>query len=200
MDIISEKVSAPFFSFAYKKQGFTLIELMVAIAVVAILSTIALPRMDSFLVKMRVDNEINEIQRLLLTARNMAINTGKNTTVCPLSSSGACTTNWQNEISVFTNSDNVLATNTSFAAPDEVVKIKSKIKSGDKLQYTQNSIIYTPDGRLLTTSSNFSYCPKDNAEQSRGVSISLSGRSYSSSDTDNDSKDEDRSGNEITCT
>ncbi len=200
MDIISKKKSTSFFYSAKNEQGFTLIELMVAIAVVAILSVIALPRMDSFLVKMRVDNEINEIQRLLLTARNMAINTGKNTTICPLSSSGSCTTNWQNDISVFTNSDNLLATNTSFAAPDELVKIKSKIKSGDKLQYTQNSIIYTPDGRLLTASSNFKFCPKNNADLSRGVSISLSGRSYTSSDTDNDSKDEDRSGNEIVCT
>lgn len=187
------------FSSSNQKRGFTLVEVMVAIAVVAIISAIALPTMSSFLVKMRVDNEISEIQRLLLTARNMAINTGKNTTVCPLSG-GACTTNWHNEISVFTNSDNSLATNNTFAAPDELVKIKDAIRSGDKLQYTQKSIIYTPDGRLLTTSANFSYCPQDNEDYSRGISISLSGRSYISSDTDNDDKDEDRSGDEIVCT
>jgi type IV fimbrial biogenesis protein FimT/type IV fimbrial biogenesis protein FimU len=185
-------------SSARHKRGFTLVEVIVAIAVVAIISAIALPSMSSFLVKMRVDNEISEIQRLLLTARNMAINTGKNTTICPLSG-GACTTNWHNEISVFTNSDNSLATNNNFAAPDELVKIKSEIKSGDKLQYTQKSIIYTPDGRLLTTSATFSYCPKNNADYSRGISISLSGRSYTSSDTDNDDKDEDRAGNDIVC-
>jgi type IV fimbrial biogenesis protein FimT/type IV fimbrial biogenesis protein FimU len=181
------------------QQGFTLIELMVSIAIVAILSTIALPSMGEFLVKMRVDNEISEVQRLLLTARNMAINPGKNTTICPLTS-GACTNNWGNEISVFTNSDNSLATNNSFAAPDELIKVKGEIKSGDKLQYTENSIIYTPDGRLLTTSTNFRYCPKDKTNLSKGISISLSGRSYKSSDTDNDGKDEDSSGNEIICT
>ena len=190
--------SSSSFPVSHHKRGFTLVEVIVAIAVVAIISAIALPSMSSFLVKMRVDNEISEIQRLLLTARNMAINTGKNTTVCPLSG-GACTTNWHNEISVFTNSDNSLATNNNFAAPDELVKIKDGIKSGDKLQYTQQSIIYTPDGRLLTTSANFSYCPKNNADYSRGISISLSGRSYTSSDTDNDDKDEDRAGNDIVC-
>lgn len=183
----------------HQRNGFTLIELMVAIAIVAILSTVALPSMSTFLVQMRVDNEISELQRLLLTARNTAINTGKNTTVCPLSGS-ACTNNWGNEISVFTNSDNTLATNNSYVAPDELVKVKASIKTGDKLQYTQNSVIYTPEGRLLNTSANFRFCPKDKADLSRGISISASGRSYTSSDTDSDSKDEDRSGNEITCT
>ena len=94
---------SPSFSFARIKQGFTLVEVIVAIAVVGILSAIALPSMGDFLVKMRVDNEISEMQRLLLTARNIAINTGKNTTVCPLSGKN-CTSNWQNKISVFTNS------------------------------------------------------------------------------------------------
>jgi len=183
------------------KKGFTLIELMVAIAVVAILSAIALPSMSDFLVRMRVDNEISEMQRLLLTARNMAINTGKNTTICPLSG-GSCSTDstaWQGEISVFTNSDNSLATNNTYAAPDELVKVKSAIKSGDILQFTNTSVIYAPSGRLITALGKFSYCPKDEADRSRGIDVSLSGRSYTSSDTDDDGKDEDRNGNEIVC-
>lgn len=189
---------SPYFLSPRHKQGFTLVELMIAIAVVAILSAIALPSMSNFLVKMRVDNEISEMQRLLLTARNMAINTGKNTTVCPLSS-GVCTTNWQNEISVFTNGVNTLATNNTFAAPDELIKIKDAIKTGDRLQYSQVSVIYTPAGRLITTAASFSYCPKGEADSSRGIDVSISGRSYTSSDTDNDGKDEDRNNAEIVC-
>lgn len=190
--------SFPSFFSAPHKQGFTLIELMVAIAVVAILSAIALPSLSDFLIRMRVDNEISEMQRLLLTARNMAINTGKNTTVCPLSG-GVCTTNWQNEISVFTNGDNALTTNNTFAAPDELVKVKDAIKTGDQLQYSQTSVVYAPDGRLLTTAASFNYCPKGQAARSRGIDISMSGRSYTSSDTDSDDKDEDRNGAEIVC-
>lgn len=186
-----------FFS-AHNKQGFTLVELMVAIAVMAILSAIALPSMSDFLVKMRVDNEISEMQRLLLTARNMAINTGKNTTVCPLVA-GKCTTKWKNQISVFTNNVNTLIDSNTFTANDELVKVKDKIKSKDKLQYSQVSVVYTPTGRLLTTADSFSYCPKDEADHSRGIDLSVSGRSYTSSDTDSDDKDEDRNGNEIVC-
>lgn len=185
---------------AHHKQGFTLVELIVAIAVVAILSIIALPSMSNFLVKMRVDNEITEMQRLLLTARNMAINTGKNTTVCPLSS-GVCTTNWQNEISVFTNESNTADNNKYDSASENLIKIKASIKSGDKLQFANASITYKPSGRLLTptVARSFSYCPKGKMDNSRGISLSISGRSYTSSDTDNDDKDEDRNGNEIVC-
>lgn len=171
--------------------------------------------MGDFLVKIRVDNEISEMQRLLLTARNMAINTGKNTTVCPLSGSD-CTNNWHNEISVFPNDANTLANgikytgsttttdvdgNSTTVINDELVKVKEAIKSGDKLQFTHTSIIYKPSGQLLTPTiaSTFKYCPKDQADRSRGIDVSISGRSYISSDTDNDGKDEDRSSNEIVC-
>ena len=197
--------SSPSFSSSTRKQGFTIIEAMVAIAVVSILSAIALPSMSDFLVKMRVDNEISEMQRLLLTARNMAINTGKNTTVCPLSD-GTCTTNWAGEISVFTNDANTLANAQSFAGADELVKVKEAIKSGDKLQFaTHTRIVYAPTGRLLfpTTTSTFKHCPKEGAtssgNSSRGIDISISGRSYITSDTDNDGKDEDRDGVAIEC-
>jgi type IV fimbrial biogenesis protein FimT/type IV fimbrial biogenesis protein FimU len=190
--------SSPFrFSARYKK-GFTLIELMVAIAVVAILSAIALPSMNVFLVKMRVDNEISEMQKLLLTARNMAINTGKNTTVCPLTN-GSCTNNWQNQISVFTNGSNNLATNNTFAAPDELIKIKEAIKTGDRLQFANGSVIYAPSGQLITANGTFSYCPINDDDWSRGIDLSISGRSYTSSDIDNDGKDEDRNGDDIVC-
>lgn len=186
---------------ARNKQGFTLIELMVAIAIVAILSAIALPKMSDFLIKMRVDNEISEMQRLLLTARSIAINTGQNTTVCPLTA-GACTNDWTGVVSVFTNSSNTADNDKYDAATEQLVKLKDSIKTGDKLQFAHSGIVYTPSGQLQfpTVASVFSYCPKDKADKSRGISLSLSGRSYTSSDTDNDDKDEDRSNNEIVCT
>lgn len=179
-----------------QSKGFNLVELMITIAIAGILSMIALPSFNEFLTRMRVDNEISEMQRLLLTARNMAINTGKNTTICPLSA-GACTTNWQGEISVFTNDVNTLANSNAFAANDELVKIKEAVKSGDNLQYTQQSVIYTPTGRLLTTAASFIYCPQSGA--GRGITVSLSGRSYTSSDTDHDGIEEDRNGNNVVC-
>ncbi len=200
MDNIIGTFSSPSSS-TRRQTGFTLVELMVAIFVVAILSAIALPNLNQFLVETRVDNEISEMQRLLLTARNMAINTGQNTTVCPLSS-GSCTTNWGNEISVFINDSNSSNNDKYNSLTEELLKTKDAINTGDKLQFAYSAIVYTPSGQIATptAASTFSYCPKDKADLSRGISVSLSGRSYISSDIDNDGKDEDRSGNAIVCT
>jgi type IV fimbrial biogenesis protein FimT len=178
-------------------QGFTLIELLISVSIIGVLLMVALPNLSSYLVKSRVDNEISELHRLILTARNAAINSGKNVTLCPLSSGNVCGTNWQNELSVFNNT----ADNTKFdSTTEQVVKVRAKIATGDTLKLSQTSLVYSPTGRLISgNNSVFTYCPKDHADLARGIDISLSGRVYASQDTDNDDKDEDRSGNEFSC-
>ncbi|NQZ24097.1 MAG: type II transport protein [Colwellia sp.] len=182
-----------------KQSGFTLVELMITIAIAAILMAIALPNFSSFLVQTRVDNEISQLQRLLLSARNTAINAEQNVTICPLNSSNTCDDNWHNEISVFIDIDRDKVYEP--AADERIIIVKGAIDNNDKLQYGQDSIIYTPTGSISggVSASPFMYCPKDYDDKSRGITVSTSGRSYVSSDTDNDNIDEDRSGNEITC-
>lgn len=177
-------------------KGFTLIELLVSIAILGVVIAIAAPDLSYFSAKSSVDNQISELHRLILTARNTAVNTGKNVTICPLSE-GACTTNWQNELSVFTNTtDNAKYT----AASEELIKTKAKIPEGGRLKFNQASLIYTPSGRLISgNNSLFIYCSDYDENLSRGINISLSGRIYASQDTDGDDKDEDRDGNELSC-
>lgn len=171
-------------------RGFTLVELMVTIAVAGLLSAIALPGLNSFLVKMRVDNEVIEIQRLLLTARNAAINSGQNASFCPLAANDTCqnTTNWTGRIGV--------------VGADGLIKEKSAIHNGDKLIFAFSTVTYNPAGQLgffNGNSSTFSYCPAENSDYSRGVVVTISGRSSLSSDINGDGKDQDRLGANITC-
>ena len=177
--------------------GFTLIELMVSISIIAILMVVALPNLSDYLIKSRVDNEISKLQRLILSARNTAINSGRNVTLCPLSSSNVCGSNWQGELSVFSN----VSDNTKFnSATEQLIKIREKISNNDTLTFSQTSLVYSPTGRLLSgKNSLFTYCPTANKKLARGINISLSGRIYASQDTDNDNKDEDRLGNEFSC-
>ena len=169
-------------------KGFSLVELMITITIAGIALAIALPSLNSFTVQMRVDNEVAEIQRLLMTTRNAAINSGVNATLCPLKANDTC----QNTL-VWTGRIGVISV-------DGLIKEKAAIKAGDKLDFAFSTVTYNASGQLDTNNIDvFSYCPKGLNDFSRGVDVSLSGRTYLSSDSDGDGIDEDRSKNKIVC-
>lgn len=182
-------------------KGFTITELLIGIAILGLLTAIAVPNLNEFYVQSRVSSEISEIHKLILTARNSAINSGKNITICPLSSN-KCVSNWQNEVSVFDNSDNTVANNEVYDSSNEsIIKVKAATLSGDTIKFAQKSIVFAPTGRLISGgNSKISYCPKGYSDLSRGLEISLSGRVYITSDSNNDGKDENRDGTVVSCT
>ena len=173
------------------KLGFSLIELMVTISIAGVALSIALPSLSGFLAQMRVDNEVTELQRLLIVTRNVAINSGANAILCPLQADNTCRgdTNWTGRVGVISTIDVVNGN-------DGLIQQKEEIKNGDKLQYTTDtSITYSPSGQLVNTNiGNFNYCPKDYSDHSRGISLSLSGRTYLSSEKNHNGKDQYREG------
>ncbi len=182
-----------------KNKGFTIIELMISIAILGIITAIAMPSLTTFIVAMRVDNEISQLHRLILTARNTAISMSQNVTLCPLNSSNACSNDWDKELSVFIdlNGNSIYESATN----ETLIKVKQPANSDDTLTYTGFSrITFAPTGQLSSAlNSIFKYCPNGYADLSRAVVVSRSGRSYQSSDLDGDGKDEIRGGAEVVC-
>jgi type IV fimbrial biogenesis protein FimT len=181
-------------------QGMTLIELMISIGITSILSTIALPSFNDFIVQLRVDNEISRLGRLLLTARNYAISSGDNVIICPLADNGTCSVNWYEQLSVFIDSNG----NQQFdsAGGELLITTKSPAVSGDILKYAtnRNKITYQPTGHLFGLSNGtLRYCPKGHEEKSRAIVVARSGRFYATTDSNNDGYDETRSNKKISC-
>lgn len=84
------------------QRGFTLIELMVTLALAAILGSLAAPAVRDFIVRSKLTNLGNEFTGSILRARNEAVNRNTCVTMCMSSSAGnaspACTTagaDWQ---------------------------------------------------------------------------------------------------------
>lgn len=189
-----------------KQQAFTLIELIVGIAVVGILTAVALPSLGQFSVGLRVEGEISELNRLILITRNTAISSGNTTTICPLdSSTNTCTDQWDAQISVFEDLNGNGVFNPPAAGStvgDIIIKVKDAINTSDQLQFSGGtSLIYSPRGNLTgnTADNTFSYCPAGYTDESKGIVVSALGRPYVSQDLDGDGDDEDRAGNAISC-
>lgn len=78
-------------------QGFTLLELLITVAIVAILVTIAAPNFVSFVSESRLDTLQNRFVSSLSLARSEAIRRGTDITVCPRGSSDtSCGSSWAN--------------------------------------------------------------------------------------------------------
>jgi prepilin-type N-terminal cleavage/methylation domain-containing protein len=178
-------------------KGFTLVEVMVAVAMLGIITMIALPRLNLFLARMQVDNEVSTLHRLLLTARNVAISESTNVTLCPLVANN-CVNNWQNQLTVFIDLNN----NQILDAGERVVKVKEAITNNDRLVFDRADVRYAPTGLLNITGGPFSfrYCPQEYPEFSRGIMVNNSGRVTTSHDIDDDGIDEfPATGADVTC-
>ncbi len=68
--------------FPKHRRGFTLLELMVTIAIVALLGALAIPSLKSFFVRNTFANISNEFQGSILRARNEAVSKNICTTMC----------------------------------------------------------------------------------------------------------------------
>ncbi|NQZ24098.1 MAG: type II transport protein GspH [Colwellia sp.] len=183
-------------------RGFTLIETLITIAILTLLTAVAIPSFADFTVRVRVNNEVSALHRLLLLTRNHAVNQERFVTLCPLSQSGQCSSKWHEELSVFY--DDNKNKKLDDLSEEMLIKTKTSIKLGDKLQYAQGrtALIYAPSGRLAVWGGNgtFRYCPRNHSDKSRGIVISGAGRFYVTTDQNLDGLDENRSGRQIICT
>lgn len=75
-----------------QSDGFTLIELMVAVAVLAILSAIAIPQLTRMITSSRVSSTVNEYIAGVNLARAEAVSRGVRVTICAAATKTSCRT------------------------------------------------------------------------------------------------------------
>ncbi|MES9904785.1 MAG: GspH/FimT family pseudopilin [Sedimenticola sp.] len=164
-----------------KTTGFTLVELMVTIAVAAILLTIAVPSFRYLIANNRATTQANALFSAFSVARTEAINRGSNVTVCPKSTASAsnttCGTNtsWVNGWHVFTDTG-VIGT---YSGSDVVLKHWEPLPGTPVITTTEAYIGFTRDGAKNTaTAGNIIFSmsqPNTTGDASRCIRVSALG-------------------------
>lgn len=164
----------------YVQQGITLLEVMIALAILGIVSAIALPNLGPMLESDRADSFIDEFSRTVKYARAKATTTDEFVVVCPIAnpdSGGVCTSDWENNhIVAFVDKGKDLNLSIS---DDMLIRVMSLPSSQDRVSQEKGSTAITIDGQgRINQEHQFVICPNGKKENSSALQISVSGNTW----------------------
>ena len=166
-----------------RSNGFTLIELMVAIAILAVLLGVAAPGLSQFLVNNRLTSQINELVSDISQARNEAGSRGTTVSICIAATSTTCATSgtaWEAGRIIFVDPNRNGAIDTGEA----IIKYAPALDGGTNLASSSFSsdryITFRPFGGLTSTSGGtFTLCATGYTT-GRQISVAATGRPLAS--------------------
>jgi type IV fimbrial biogenesis protein FimT len=153
------------------QRGFTLIELMIVLLIVAVLGAMGGPVLDQTVKQNRLRTEADRILTTLNLVRSEAVKQNQPVSVCRSSNGTTCSGNWEDGWIVFTNSD---GDDTVDVGVDKVVRAYAGLTTGYTLGGTieSNTLTYFADGSYAGGSGSIHLCSPD-ADASQGWSVML---------------------------
>jgi len=142
-----------------KQSGFTLIEMMVVLAIAVILTTTAVPSFQTFIQNNRMTTASHQFIASLNLARSEAVKHGKQVTICKSSDSANCTASngWEQGWIIFVDEDGNGARDVG---TDEILRVQNTLAGIDSISgqtHVANLISYADSGfPQLTTGGSLS--------------------------------------------
>jgi len=163
------------------QQGFTLIEVLITVAIASILLSLAAPSFSTMVKNNRISASVSEFAGFLYLARSEAIKRGTNVTVCKSSNGSSCATtgNWDQGWIIFEDPNDNGVVDTSEATT--LIRVHKKLPSNLSLSgnaRVSSHITYAPTGRLSTTvNGTVTLCDDRSGEDvGKGVVVISTGR------------------------
>ncbi|WP_346838846.1 GspH/FimT family pseudopilin [Microbulbifer sp. SAOS-129_SWC] len=180
--------------------GVTLLELIVTMAILAVVASVAVPPMTHFVQRYRAEIQRHRLFDLIALARGKAYSEGKIYTLCPLDTDSNCNNDWSNGAQLFVDTDG----DHQRDADEMLERILEPMPAGASLHWNTlhgSYLQFRPDGRPQNQTGNFAYCPPDSdAEQGWIIVLNATGRPYIGRDSDGNGLVENGSGSDLTCT
>lgn len=160
-----------------KHTGFTLIELMVVLAIGAILLSLAVPSFRSTIQNNRISTQANELVSTLQLARGEAIKRGLRITVCVSTDQATCTgANWASGWIAFAD----VNANGSVDAGDTLLKVSGALDGGSTLTSAGFAnaarVQYQPSGFIDSAGTYSLSIPDCIGNEVRAVNVAATGR------------------------
>jgi type IV fimbrial biogenesis protein FimT len=160
------------------KNGYSLFELLITIAILAALLFIAIPGWQAMMAQSRTTVVVNQLREAIYLARSEAQKRGMTVTFCKSADKATCSGTWADGQIIFLDGNN----NGQVRSPKDIVRVfdrlsagsslvwKGRIGSENYLQIKSSTVTEVPNG-------SFFYCPADrNSVYARRIWVSGTGR------------------------
>ncbi len=176
-----------------RQRGFNMLELLTAIAILGVLTALAVPSFQSISINSSLSTETNDLVSSLRHARSEAAKQGLNVTVCSANADfTACSgaSDWSTGWIIVDSAANVIRVREAL---DTDTATEQAIAGATGL------IVFNRNG-FTSNARTIKICGRENsAQRARGVIISVDGRVRLATDSNSNSIAEDRSGTDLTC-
>jgi type IV fimbrial biogenesis protein FimT len=150
-----------------RDRGFTVVELMMTLVVMAVIVALGAPGMRNFIVQSRMTSQINELLADVSYARNEAATRGVRIGFCASSTATTATptcssslTDWSNGRLIFIDTNGDGQINTSSGSTELLLKASATLTGGSTLTISQTgstsppaSFLFRPYGGIATPAS-----------------------------------------------
>ena len=158
----------------FSNSGFTLTELMLAVAVAAILMSLAVPSMRDLQQRQRIVSAANELVAHINLARQHAVLKRENAVMCPSLDGSQCSgsNRWEHGWIVFRDPDR----NHAPDRPADILRVGPGMNNLLIDSAGRTRIRYMPSGAASGTNLTIKLCDTMRPDQTRAVIVSNPGR------------------------